>query len=73
MYIFEFIIRLFNKNKEARISEKEVLSQDVKSDDICKHVFLPVDSTGEVLACSKCGLIIKSSDVKIKSKNPFTM
>ena len=28
----------------------------------CEHIFSPVDSTGETLACSKCGLIIKKND-----------
>lgn len=28
----------------------------------CEHNFMPVDSTGLILACTKCGFVIKSQD-----------
>ena len=40
--------------------------QDVEN---CEHTFLPIDSTGEVLACIKCGIICHKKD--LKKKNPF--
>lgn len=29
----------------------------------CEHIFMPIDSSGEILACSKCGLIKKKSEL----------
>jgi hypothetical protein len=28
----------------------------------CNHNFMPIDSTGEILACTKCGFVIKKKD-----------
>ena len=43
------------------------LNQDSDDDDEnCSHEFMPVDSTGEILACIKCGFIVKR-----KSNNIF--
>ena len=28
----------------------------------CQHNFMPIDSTGEVLACTKCGFVVKKRD-----------
>ena len=30
---------------------------------VCEHIFVPVDSTKTVLACTKCGLIKKQKEV----------
>ena len=30
----------------------------------CNHKFMPVDSTGKVLACTKCGFVVQSRDNK---------
>lgn len=72
MYIIELITKLFLKKKQqlpfADINEKEP-----DSDLNCSHIFLPIDSTGKYLACSKCGLVIKSdvlNDVSV-SDPPF--
>ena len=37
---------------------------DIENSDNCEHIFLPIDSTGEVLACSKCGLVVNKKDLK---------
>ena len=29
----------------------------------CEPIFMPIDSSGEILACSKCGLIKKKSEL----------
>ncbi len=34
----------------------------------CDHIFVPIDSTGNVLACTKCGEIYK---LKKGEVNPF--
>ena len=35
----------------------------------CKHNFMPVDSTGQVFACSKCGYVISKKRLNKKENN----
>lgn len=37
---------------------------DIENSDNCEHIFLPIDSSREVLACSKCGLVVNKKDLK---------
>ena len=37
---------------------------DIENLEECEHIFLPVDSTGDILACSKCGLVVNKEDLK---------
>ena len=65
MYLVELVVKLFSRKKKV----KEVSSDPFAQDDIetsvdCKHIFLPVDSTGEILACSKCGLVVNKKDLR---------
>ena len=46
MYIIELFIKWLNKNKRGEGAT-------------CRHNFMPVDSTGNVLACTKCGFVVK--------------
>ena len=74
MYIFEIFIKWLNKNKRGTSANplnnlKEGINLNQEGDIItkpfedeavnCKHNFMPVDSTGTVLACTKCGFVIK--------------
>ena len=72
MYIVEFFIKWLNKNKrgtganpENHFKERTELSGGAASSSVedealtCEHNFMPVDSTGLVLACTKCGFVIK--------------
>lgn len=65
MYIIELFLKLKNdiKNKKPKnkISQKEEIEK-------CDHLFVPIDSTGRILACSKCGEIYK---LKKGEVNPF--
>lgn len=70
MYIFELIAKKFCKNKEHIVpSEKFESQQDYLEK--CEHTFFPIDSTGETLACSKCGMLVKNSEQRVKPNNPF--
>ena len=53
MYFIEKILKLFLKKKKKKIN---YTPQDI---DNCEHLFVPIDSTGEYLACTKCGKLIK--------------
>ena len=51
--------------------QKSVEPEQTDYENVCEHTFFPIDSTGETLACSKCGLVIKNSEQERKPKNPF--
>lgn len=62
MYIFEKIAKLYmeisgrkhySKIPVFRISDDE--TEDIVT---CRHTFIPIDSTRNILACSKCGYLI---------------
>ena len=73
MYILEVFIKWLNKNKRWQganpdniMKEGVSLNHDgevvanIEDESInCKHNFMPIDSTGKVLACTKCGFVIK--------------
>lgn len=80
MYIAEIFIKWLNKNKRGNKanpnnnfkeginvdSDENILPSDFDEALNCKHNFMPVDSTGTVLACTKCGFVIKQRNKKIK-------
>ena len=70
MYIFEFIAKFLQDKKKKE--QKNTNPPETDYEEKCSHVFLPVDSTGETLACSKCGLIVKNDSSKYKPKKPFS-
>jgi len=73
MYIAELFIKWLNKNKRGNRanpnnnfkegvnvdSDENIVSPEFDEALTCKHSFMPVDSTGTVLACTKCGFVIK--------------
>ncbi len=68
MYIIEKLIKLYLKasHKEQKIIAPEFKDNSELEDVLtCKHNFMPIDSTGKILACSKCGyLVTKKRAVK---------
>ena len=76
MYIIELFINGLNKNKRGKGANptkgyKEGIYTDSDGEGInapvdeainCEHNFMPVDSTGQVLACTKCGFVVKQRD-----------
>ncbi len=68
MYFIEKLVKLYynclqrNTKVIARPIEDNSELEDVLT---CKHNFMPIDSTGKILACSKCGyLVTKKRAVK---------
>ena len=73
MYIIELFADWLNKNKRGKTAnpdniykeglnydaDGEIVQEPIDDADSCKHNFMPVDSTSEVLACTKCGFVIK--------------
>lgn len=68
MYIFELLVKFLQKDKVEDLIEKYVNEraidplnekfEDVDDSQNCEHIFMPIDSTKETFACSKCGLVI---------------
>lgn len=58
MYIFELIFKLL-KNKKSKAEH----SKDEETYPSCDHIFVPIDSTKKVLACTKCGVIKKIKSI----------
>ena len=78
MYIIEVFVRWLNKNKRGTganptkgykegvilDNDGEPIKEEIDEALTCKHNFMPVDSTGQVLACTKCGFVVKRRDNK---------
>lgn len=73
MYIIELFIKWLNKNKRGEGANPnklyhgntQKLSYRIEDEaENCKHNFMPVDSTGNVLACTKCGFVVKKNENK---------
>jgi len=60
MYIFEVFLKWLNKRETKDIVPKRPDFGEKDETLTCEHNFMPVDSTGTVLACTKCGLVVKS-------------
>lgn len=64
MYLIELIVRWIFPNKKYKPRRQfDPFAQDEHQED-CEHIFLPIDSSGEILACSKCGLVVNKKDLK---------
>ena len=63
MYIFELIAKLKTlKNRLKPTAQIEREPEELS----CQHVFVPIDSLKENLACRKCGLMVKKKNLRKK-------
>ncbi len=72
MYFIEKIIKLYFKIRKLSSNTTEMQNADDNEiEDVvtCKHNFMPVDSTGQVFACSKCGYVISKKRLNKKENN----
>lgn len=73
MFIIEYIVDLWKKRKQDELPEDENTSDienqlyPLENTETCEHVFMPVDSTGEILSCTKCGLVKRREELKNKN------
>ncbi len=60
MYIIEKIIKIIKtlKNKKSAVNKNE--QEEDFSTECENHIYLPIDSSKEYLACKNCGHIIKN-------------
>ncbi len=68
MYIFEILYKSI-----INIAKKKDKKGETPKEPECDHVFLPIDSTKKILACSKCGMLMKAKDMQIKPPANFFM
>lgn len=64
MYFIELLVRKFKKEKEQKDGYNPLENDDLEDDENCEHIFMPIDSTGEILSCRNCGLIVNKKDLK---------
>ena len=60
MYIIEIFAKWLNRKQSKEIIPEKPSFKDVDEALTCEHNFMPIDSTGMVLACTKCGFVIKN-------------
>ena len=65
MYFIELLVKKFMKKQESS-DDYNPLNEDKKDpeDECSEHVFMPIDSTGEILACRNCGLVVERKHLK---------
>lgn len=66
MYFIEFIIKKLTQKKEQQ-SYNPLIENAFQEYENCEHIFMPIDSTNEILSCTKCGIIKKRSELKNKN------
>lgn len=76
MYFIELLVKYLKKDrlmeildehdKKTAINPLEEIPEEENYEN-CEHIFMPIDSTGEILACSKCGLVVNKKDLKYKN------
>ena len=73
MYIFELIASIYKKSKDGgfKLFKKQTPKLDVQEEQKCEHIFVPIDSTKKILACSRCGFMVKVDPEKFKKQNFF--
>lgn len=73
MYFIELLVKYFQKDKVENLIDKfesekainpleETFFEENNESENCEHIFMPLDSSGENFACSKCGLIISKRE-----------
>ena len=62
MYILEVFIKWLNKRQTKEIIPEKPTFEEVDDAICCEHHFMPIDSTGLTLACTKCGFVVKKKD-----------
>ena len=63
MYFIELLVKKFRK-KTTDEDTFDPMAEEIPEEEACEHVFMPIDSTGEVLSCRNCGLVVKRADLK---------
>lgn len=67
MYFIELLVKKFlKKDKSEGYDPLSSDNHDTEYEN-CEHIFMPIDSSGETLACTLCGLVVNKKDLKRKN------
>ncbi len=71
MYVFELILNFFQKKKYngKTYNPLDETPNELSDEDVCEHLFLPLDSSNTLFACKYCGIIVPAE--KLKDRNIF--
>ena len=67
MYIVELFFKIKNQLKERKYKVSSPRKKETYEQ--CSHILVPIDSTKEILACTKCGFLVKREDIPKKIPN----
>ena len=62
MYIIEVFIKWLNKRQSKEKKFEKPTYEEIDEALNCEHNFMPIDSTGLTLACTKCGFVVNMND-----------
>jgi hypothetical protein len=62
MYILEIFVKWLNKRQSKEVKVEKPTFEDIDEALTCEHNFMPIDSTGDVLSCTKCGYVVKHNN-----------
>ena len=63
MYLIELLVKKIKKKQREQTSYGP-LNTEFSEESKCEHIFMPIDSTGEILSCKNCGQIVNRKDLK---------
>lgn len=66
MYFIELIIKKLTQKKNKPVYSHNS-EDEIQNYEGCEHIFMPIDSTNEILSCTKCGILVKRSELKNKN------
>lgn len=67
MYFVELILKKLTQKKEKATYNPLTEEDSLQETEVCEHIFMPIDSTNEILSCTKCGILKKRSELKNKN------
>jgi hypothetical protein len=62
MYILEIFVKWLNKRQTKEHVPQKPDFKEIDDALNCKHNFMPIDSTGLTLACTKCGFVVQKKN-----------
>jgi len=71
MYLIELIIKKLTQKKEQPtfnpLDIENTSQKEIQEYESCEHIFMPIDSTNELLSCTKCGILVRKDELKNKN------
>lgn len=64
MYFIELLVKKLRKKKKDENSFNPLEQENFEDEEHCEHIFMPIDSSGEVLSCRNCGLVVNRKELK---------